>query len=175
MRMTGGLRSDHLTREQFKKLNLAEESIDSRGSSVRLKVQDQTLFDALFVADLIGRPLHEAANCFMESLEKSGAFPASVNLAPSFRLPAYAVGDAMGARRMVFSRAYRFMLRECGKVDADYLMGLMSDCYSWRERIKRSNLPYISSRLVNSLKSLSKFYGCFDQGDPRDIIRHQYK
>ena len=53
-----GLTSNLLTEEQREKVSLCEERLDSRGIFTRFRVEDQTVFDAFLLSDLIDH--HEA-------------------------------------------------------------------------------------------------------------------
>ena len=171
MKTTPGLISNSLTEEQRRKFRIEEERMDRRGVVRRLRVSDQTIFDALFVAEIIGRPQHEAADCFMETIEKTGCYPSSVSeFDATSRTPAYAVGDALGSRWMAFSRVYRYLETSCGVPDAEYLMKVMPDVYGWRERIGKKRLSRVGKRVAAPLQALADYYDCSEQ-DPRAVVR----
>lgn len=165
-----------LTDEQKEKRSIVEEAMDRRGWIVRYRVNDQTIFDVMFIQDHIDRPQHEAGHCFLTVIEKSGAYPASCSLEPSSGAPVYQVGNLIGERRMAFGSAYRFMQRECGDDDASYLMSLMSNVFKTSDdRFKGSRLKRIAKAITSPLNSLSRFYRTEDKQDPRVVIRQKLK
>lgn len=169
--MTPGLISNSLTPEQRAKFRIEEERLDRHGVVRRLRVADQTIFDALFVAEIIERPQHEAADCFMETIEKTGCYPSSIyEFESTSRTPAYAVGDAMSLRWMAFSKVYRYLEQSCGKSASKYLMKVMRDVYGWRERVGKKRLPEVGERVSAPLRALADYYDCAEH-DPRLIIR----
>ena len=169
--MTGGLLSNSLTPEQKKKFLLEEERMDRRGVVRRYRVSDQTIFDALLVEEIIIQAQHEAADCFMETMERTGCYPSSIsNFEATSRTPAYAVGGAMGQRWLAFSRAYRFLEKASGVSDAKYLMKVMCDVYGWRERVGKEHLPLVGERLAGALTALVDYYDC-SREDPRILVR----
>jgi len=171
MTTTPGLISNSLTPEQRAKFRIEEERMDRRGVVRRLRVADQTIFDALFVAEIIKRTQHEAADCFMETVERTGCYPCSVSeFESTSRTPAYAVGDAMSLRWMAFSKVYRYLEESCGTSASKYLMKIMRDVYGWREKVGRKRLPEVGERVSAPLLALADYYDCAEQ-DPRLIIR----
>lgn len=169
--MTAGLLSNSLTPEQRRKFRLEEEKMDRRGVVRRYRVSDQTIFDALLVDEFIAQPQHEAADCFMETMERTGCYPSSISeFEATSRTPAYAVGGAMGQRWMAFSRAYRFLERASGKTAAKYMMKIMSDVYGWRETVGINRLSEVGERVSAPLLALAEYYGCARE-DPRMLVR----
>jgi len=169
-----GLISELLTGEQRKKVALVEEALDRRGIFRRFRVEDQTLFDALFVAGLLERSQQEAAHCFSAALEKSGVYPASLNLDAVVRTPSHCVGDVLGSRWLAFSRAFRFIVRDCGEEPADHLMRVMAYTHRWRD-FGRKIFPRIVDVVSDPLWSLADYYHCREATDPRKMIRVQMK
>ena len=165
-----GLISDLLTEEQRKKVALAEEALDRRGVFRRYRVEDQTIFDALFIQDLIERPQHEAAHCFSSALEKSGMYPASLVIDAVVRTPSHCVGDLLGSRWLAFGRAFRFVVKRCGEDQAERLMREMAFSYRWRDW-GRKRFNAVVEVVADPLWALADFYGCREDRDPRKLIR----
>ena len=165
-----GVISELLTEEQRKKVSLGEEAIDRKGIFRRFRIEDQTLFDALFIEGLLERPQHEAAHCFSDTLERSGMYPASLNLDPIVHTPSHCVGDLLGSKWLAFSRAFRFVVKRCGDGPADRLMKEMNLSHRWREW-GRKRFPVVKGVVSDPLWALADYYGCREGGDPRRMIR----
>ena len=155
-------------------VSLAEEALDRKGIFRRFRVQDQTIFDALFLSGLIKRPQHEAAHCFSSTLEKSGMYPASLNIDAVVRTPSHCVGDLLGSRWLAFGRAFRFVVKKCGEDQANRLMREMEFAYRWREWGRKRFGP-VSEVVQGPLWALSDYYGCVERTDPRKLIRMKLK
>jgi hypothetical protein len=162
---------DVLSKERKSKAVVVVEHLDELGVVRRLRVNDQSLFDAFLVYELISRSEHEGSIYFLEDLERAGVFPASVDLGKASYTPSYKVGDAVSARWMAFSSAYRFACSDSGRVSANHLMALIPNIYSWNFTVGKSNLRTRAKRIRGALGSLAKFYGCEGREDPRELIR----
>lgn len=162
-----------LTHEQRESRSLSEERMDPKGWVVRYRAEDQTLFDLMFVADMIERPEYDAGHLFLGSIEKSGAYPCSCNLEATFGTPAYRIGDLMGERRMAFGSAYRFAVSRSGEENAVSLMRVMDNIFktSAEYGFSGEKLRSVSELALPSLRVLSVFYGTENAKDPRSIIR----
>jgi hypothetical protein len=166
-----GLISTSLTKEQRKKFKIEEEILDRRGVIRRFRVADQTIFDALLCAEIIVRNQHEAAEHFMETVEKTGCYPSSISVFESTsNLPSYAVGRALSQRWLAFSGVYEYLNKCCGKRSANYMIKMMDNLYSWRERFGTKDLVKVGERVSKPLEVLAEYYNCVEK-DPRTIIR----
>tara|TARA_B100000586_G_scaffold250167_1_gene208526 strand:+ start:5084 stop:5620 length:537 start_codon:yes stop_codon:yes gene_type:complete len=165
-----GTLSELLTEEQRKKFRLVEEALDRRGIFRRFRVEDQSIFDALFVAKLIERPQHEAARCFSDILEKSGVYPASLNIDVVVRTPSHCVGDMLGSKWLTYSRAFRFMVKHAGEEGADNLMRVMAHAYCWRS-LGRRDFKEIAALVSKPLWTLADYFRCRGLRDPRKVAR----
>jgi hypothetical protein len=158
------------TDEQIKKKMIVVENVDIKGVVKRHRVYDQTIFDAMFVRDLIKPSHHEASHCYMDAILKSGASAKGVNLDGGPKPTGRASGDAMSERRMVFSAAYRHLVDKVGELKAN----LLTKCFNHVHTIPGDDLlSEIAIDLVESLDALSDFYGTSGKLDPRDILRRQ--
>jgi len=164
-----------LTKEQRENRSISEEAMDRRGWIVRYRVDDQTLFDVMFIEELIDRGQHEAGHCFLTAVEKSGAYPASCSLEAGFGAPVYQVGDLIGERRMAFGSAYRFVVRECGDESASSLMTVMGNIFKTSREYGfcGKKLKKISSSVSSPLRALARFYRTDHRQDPRSIVRRR--
>jgi len=164
-----------LTKEQREKRSISEEAMDRRGWIVRYRVDDQTLFDLMFIKELIDRGQHEAGHCFLTAVEKSGAYPASCSLEAGNGAAAYQVGDLIGEKRMAFGSAYRFVLRECGEWSASALMAVMENIFKTSKEygLCGSKLKKISESVSIPLRVLSRFYRTDHRQDPRSVVRRR--
>ncbi|HHZ81652.1 MAG TPA: hypothetical protein EYN64_02855 [Flavobacteriales bacterium] len=168
-----GLTSNLLTKEQREKVSLCEERLDSRGIFTRFRVEDQTVFDAFLLSDLIDRHEHDGLVLFVDDVERSGASPASCSLEPStYRTASYKVGDKVSARWMGFSYVYRFLDREGLGVEANYLLKLLPIMYDWRAKLDQLGLKRVCAKIRPVIGPLSSFYGCrAGDGGPLAVIK----
>ena len=171
-----------MSEEQKKKFSVKKEYVDYRHVVSRNRIENQTIYDVLFVRDHIEQAQHEAAILFMEELSHSGANPASVNLDAINHVPAYLVGDRMSERRMAFSDSYRSMVAACGKRSANYMMTTAANVYvfpvaSVPEKIwprEQEDFAKRVARLISPpLWALAAHFGTDKKSDPRNIIRRQ--
>ena len=160
-----------LTKEQRDKRRLVSEAMDRKGLVVRYRVEDQTIFDGMFIAELIDRPQHDAGHSFLAVVEMSGAYPPSCNLEASFSTPMYRVGDAIGERRMAFGSAYRFVVRECGEKQADKFVRLVGDIFTPTDTSDKMFMRSLSRIAYKPLRVLAKYFRTDSKRDPRDIAR----
>ena len=160
---------DPLTDEQIRKRATGVEDVDMKGLVKRHRVLDQTLFDLLFLKELIDQSQHEAAHLFMDSIAKSGASVRSANLNVEVFTPYRDIGNAMGERRMAFSSAYRAMVEDVGPLMADLAMRYSSDPY--RYPAEYDEQKRVGVELGSALDSLARHYGTSDIHDPRKLIR----
>lgn len=168
---TIGLISNLLTDEQRKKVDLVEERLDSRGIFTRFRVEDQTVFDAFLLMDLIDRHEHDGLICFLKDVERSGGAPASCNLEPQGSGTAsYKVGDRTSARWLSFSYVYRHLDRKGVREEADLILRLIPGMYSWRDRWDRDGLKKMCAGIRPAISTIAKFYGCSPKPDPRMVI-----
>ena len=158
-----------LTDEQIKKRVVGVENIDYKGLVVRHRVLSQTIFDTLFLKELIDQAQHEACHLFMDSIAKSGANIRSVNLDVEVFTPHRDVGNIIGERRMAFSSAYRRMVSDVGKDDADLTIKYFVDVYNYPMGYREQSNIAIAIR--PSLNALVNHYGTLGIRDPRQIIR----
>ena len=168
---TSGLISNLLTEEQRKKVGLKEERLDSRGLFTRFRVEDQTIFDAFLLHDLINRFEHDGLVCFVTDVEKSGAFPSGQNMESVSKTASYKVGDRVSARWMSFSYVYRFLDRKGRRREADIILGLIPMMHDWRMRFGKKRMGIVCGEIRPALEPISHFYGCRPRRDPREIIR----
>jgi len=161
--------TDPLTDEQIKKRAIGVENIDYKGLVVRHRVLEQTLFDMLFLKELIDQAQHEAAHLFMDAIAKSGASVRSANLDIEVFTPHRDVGNIIGERRMAFSSAYRKMMEIVGEEDARSTLKYFSDVYKYPSSHERQ--VAIAERMNEPLSALAVHYGTVDIRDPRVMIR----
>lgn len=171
--MKNGLTSNLLTEEQREKVSLCEERLDSRGVFTRFRVEDQTVFDAFLLSDLIDHHEHGGLVLFADDVERSGASPASCSLEPStYRTASYKIGDKVSARWLGFSYVYRFLDREGLGVEANYLLKLLPIMYNWRSKLDDLDLKRVCAKIRPVIGPLSSFYGCRGgDGGPLAVIR----
>ena len=162
---------DLLTEERKQHSLVAAEDLDDRGLVQRLRVQDQSVFDAMFVHEHISRSQYEGSTLFLSDLERSGVFPSSVDVRKAAHTPSHKVGDATSVRWMAFSSAYRFACESGGYDSANALMRIIPQTYSWGMTLGIPMLSAVALRVRGALGSLAVFYGCEELEDPRDIIR----
>jgi len=172
-----------MSEEQRKKFSVKKEYVDYRQVVSRNRIQNQTIYDVLFVRDYIEQAQHEAAILFMEELSHSGANPASVSLDAINHVPAYLVGDRMSERRMAFSDSYRSMVSACGKRSANYMMTTAANVYVFpgasapgtsEKRNDQEDFAKRVARLISPpLWALAAHFGTDKKSDPRNIIRRQ--
>jgi len=164
----GSLSIDPLTDEQIKKRALGIENVDYKGLVKRHRVLEQTLFDLLFMKNLITQSQHEAAHLFIEAMSLSGATVKSANLDVEIFTPYRDAANTMGERRMAFSSAYRRVVRDCGDDRARILMRYLARVYEYPPDYGDQKL--VAKLIGPGLKSLAIFYEIADLKDPRDII-----
>ena len=172
MRKTQTLASievDPLTDEQIKKRAIRVEDVDIRGLVKRHRVLEQTLFDFLFLRELITQPQHEAVHMFMDSITRSGACVRSANLDSEVFTPHRDVGNINGERRMAFSSAYRCMVRECGEEQAIRMARCFDKIYQYSQDLDECRA--LTASLRDAMNALVKHYGTSGVEDPRRILR----
>ena len=159
---------DLLTPEQRRKVLLVGEALDTKGVVRIFKVKDQTIFDYLYMLDMIDTSQHEAAHHYLLALEKSGVYISSVNMEATSNTPSYAVGEKLADRWLAFSGANRHIIKKCGDVSADTLLRVSVNIYYKPEskKILRTMVRLISQ----PLRELASFYQCV-KTDPRSIAR----
>ena len=168
--MTRSLIYDLLTESQRENRELREEKLDSRGIFVRYRVEDQTIFDAFLLRDLITRMEHDGLIAFANDVERSGCSPASCSLEPKERTVSYKVGDKLASRWLAYSFVYRMLERRGVKKEADIILSIIPSMYDWKAKFGEDKLPEICESIRPSLPVIAKFYGCVHREDPRDII-----
>jgi len=160
---------DPLTDEQIKKRAIGVEDVDQKGLVKRHRVLEQTIFDMLFLQELIDQGQHEASHLFLDDMSRSGATVHSANLEAEVFTAARDVGNIIGERRMAFSSAYRSVVRSCGEESANRMMKYFADIYSYPKDpdMRRE----IASSLSPTLDALAEHYGVSRVEDPRDLVR----
>lgn len=176
MRETNGLISSLLTEEQRDKVRLGEESLDSRGVFRRFRVEDQTIFDAFLLMDLIDRHEHEALNCLLADVEKSGCCTPSCGFEPRFgSTVSHKVGDKTASRWMAWSSTYRALERMGHRSQVDTILDLIPVMHDWRSRFGKRSIALIFSNIKPAIPAITKFYDCSPRIDPRVIISRKLK
>ena len=171
MRTTTGLISNLLTEEQRKKVGLTEDRLDSRGIFTRFRVEDQTVFDAFLLMDLIDRHEHDGLVCFLRDVERGGTSPASANLEPGTGgTVSHKVGDRTSARWMAFSYVYRNLDRQGVRAEVDAILQIIPSMYSWRDRWDAKGVKRLCASVRPAIPHIAKFYGCSPRSDPRTVI-----
>jgi len=160
---------DPLTDEQIKKRAIGVENVDYNGLVKRHRVLGQTIFDMLFLQELISQSQHEAAHLFMDSMANSGANIPSANLETEVFTAPKDIGNIIGERRMAFSSAYRFVVRECGDDRASKMMKTFENVYTYTA--DASVREEIAMEISPALDALASFYGVAIVDDPRDLVR----
>lgn len=160
-----------LTSEQLSKRAVGVEDVDLGGVIKRHRVISQTVFDMMFVHEIIGQAAHEAVHKFMDDFGQSGGVPRSANMEAEGHSPGYSVSSAMGERRMIFSKAYRAVCDESSDKDISFFLSLLSSAYEYSSNPK--DLRSMAGRCRSPLRALSRHYGIDSHHDPRDIIRRQ--
>jgi len=160
---------DPLTDEQILKRAIGVEDVDQRGLVKRHRALDQTLFDKMFILELINQTQHEAAHLFMDAISKSGATVRSANLDVEVFTAHRDVGNMIGERRMAFSSAYRRLVEDCGNEDANRLVGFFSGLHS--SLLDKAKAPGIALWVRPCLNALARFYGCEGIQDARIVLR----
>jgi hypothetical protein len=163
--------TDFLTEEQIKKRAIISEDVDMKGLVRRHRVADQTMFDMMFLLELIRQPHHEAIHLFLDALSISGTSCKSCNLDSEVHTAAHTVGNALGERRMAFSKAYRSLVGDVGEDMSSLLLKYSGDVYNYPE--KKKSLESISKYFKPALDSLSSYYGTEGRVDPRRVLRRQ--
>jgi len=165
--------TEFLTDEQIKKRAIISEDVDIRGLVKRHRVANQTIFDMMFLMELIGQSHHEAAHLFLHAFSISGAACRSLNLENEIHAAAHKVGNAIGEKRMAFSSAYRAMVDDVGEELAGDLVKYMRDVYSYPDDL--DILRGVATFLKNPLNSLARHYGVEFRIDPRKVMRRQMR
>ena len=163
--------SDFLTDEQIKKRAIVSEDVDIRGLVKRHRVANQTIFDMMFLMELIGQSHHEAAHLFLNAFAISGAACRSLNLESEVHAAAHTVGNAIGEKRMAFSSAYRSMVTDVGEELASDLVKYMRDVYIYPEDL--NVLRSVAEFIKKPLDALARYYGVEFRVDPRRVMRRQ--
>ena len=158
-------------KEQLSKRGFLSEDVDIKGLVKRNRVVDQTIFDAMFLMEMIGQSHHEAAHLFLEDLIRSGATTSGFSLESSSNSPAYAVANSIADRRMAFSSSYRRVVNDCGEDSASRMMMIYGIVYEYPTSKKA--LASIADELLCCLESLSGFFGTRGSLDPRKVVRRQ--
>ena len=163
--------TETLTTEQISKRAVGVEDVDLGGIVKRHRVLSQTVFDMMFIREIISQPAHEASHQFINDFGQSGGVPRSANLDAENHAPGYSISNAMGERRMIFSKAYRSMCDGSHEDDVAFFLSFVTSAYEYPS--KPSELEEIGRRCSGPLRLLSRYYGTDGRTDPRDIIRRQ--
>lgn len=153
------------------------ESVDQKGFVKRGRVIDQTVFDQMFMKELITLGQHESAHRFSEALSQSGTSIPSIDIerladftdVKSIKASAESAAD----RRMIFSKAYRFMLGRCGDESDAGLKLFMYYCHNLYSLLEDAPIEIQVKLISKPMNALSDFYGSSGSRDPRMIIRSQ--
>ncbi len=163
--------TDFLTEEQIKRRAIVSEDVDIKGLVRRHRVANQTIFDMMFLMELISQAHHEAAHLFLEAISVSGMSCRSCNLDSEVHGAAHKVGNSLGDRRMAYSKAYRKLVDSVGDDVADLFVKYFADIYQYPE--DRKSLESIGNFFKPSLDALSEHYGTRGRIDPRRVLRRQ--
>jgi len=163
--------SEPLTDEQIRKRAIGVEDVDPKGLVKRHRVLSQTIFDMLFLKELIDQSQYESAHLFMDAISRSGAAVRSANLDTEVFTPHRDVGNMIGERRMAFSSAYRKMVGDIGEETSREILRYFSDVYSFPEG--HDEHVRIAAWISPALDSLASHYGVDSVRDPRRLIRVQ--
>jgi hypothetical protein len=158
-------------KEQLSKRGFVSEDVDIKGLVKRNRVVDQTIFDAMFLMEIIEQSHHEAAHLFLEDLIRSGATTSGFSMEPSSNSPAYAVANSIADRRMAFSSSFRRVVDDCGEDSASRMMVIYGMVYEYPK--SKGALSSIAEELLGCLGSLSRFFGTGSSVDPRRVVRRQ--
>ena len=157
--------------EQLLKHAVSVEDVDLAGLVKRHRVLTQTVFDLMFIREIIDQGSYEAAHQFMDDFGQSGGVAKSVNLESENHSPGHSISNAMGERRMIFSKAYRAMVDGSNEDDVSFFLEIIR--HSYNSPSKFDSLKKIGARCRGPLGALSRHYGTDGRTDPRDIIRRQ--
>lgn len=163
--------TEFLTEEQIKRRAIVSEDVDLRGLVKRHRVADQTIFDMMFLMELISQGHHEAAHLFLNAFATAGAACKSCSLDADFHTAAHVIGSAMGEKRMAFSSAYRHVVDSVGDGVASHLIKYFNCVYEYPD--DRSILKSVADFLKPGLDALSEHYGTQWRVDPRRVIKRQ--
>ena len=159
-------------REQLAKRGFVSEDVDLRGLVKRHRVVDQTVFDAMFLLEMIDQSHHEAAHLFLGDLIDSGALAGGCDYSGSSTPPpAHAVAGSMADRRMAFSAPFRLMVEKSSEDEADRFVRMFDDMYNYPKM--KSELSGLAESVTPCLSALVEHYGVRNRRDPRRIVRRQ--
>lgn len=169
--------SDPLTKEQMKSRSAVEEDVDVAGVVKRHRVVDQTIWDLMFLHEMIDQPQHEALNLFMDDLVRSGAFPSGARLDRDPGDTSRSPSDVNAERRMAFSSAYRAMVHQVGDDPSNMVVKIFSSASFYRKKKMNTEdsktLKKLSVYMNGALWALAKHYKTMGIRDPRKILRKQ--
>jgi len=167
--MMARLSIELLSDEQVKARAVVIEDVDQRGLVQRQRVLDQSIFDRIYIDELISSQQYEAACKMMDAIARSGADIRSAKLDTEIFTPYADVGALMGERRMAFSAPFRRVVRECGSELANFLMKILADVYTYPSLLHKRER--IASALSPALDALAIHFEIRSAPDPRDIVR----
>jgi hypothetical protein len=169
--MATGTYRDGLNNEQLSEKNVSIEDIDQKGLVKRQKVNDQTVFDHMFVCGEIEMSHHEAVHLFIEDLNKSGTSIKSVDVKAFGGSPFHKKGDAIAEKRMIFSDAFRAMIEAADDTDVKSIMAYCHRPYEFSK--KDDHVAALAKTMRVGLNALAKHYKVHSHRDPRLILRAQ--
>jgi hypothetical protein len=168
--MTGTL-NDGLNENQLNGRDVSLEDVDQKGMVKRQKINDQTIFDFMFIQGFITMAHHEAVHLFIEDLSQSGTSIKSVDVEAFGSGAFHKKGDAMAERRMIFSDAFRSMHDSADEPDVKLIMTYCNNPYRFNRR--EADCMALADTMQPCLTALAKHYGVISHRDPRSILRSQ--
>ena len=160
---------EFLSDEQIKSRAVVVEDVDCGGLIQRQRVLDQSIFDRMYIDELISTAQYEAGCKMVDAVARSGAEIRSAKLDTEVFTPYNEVGNLMGERRMAFSSPFRFVVRSCGSEVANFLMRIIGNVTAYPKRRREREL--VAASLSPALDSLVRFYDIRSARDPRDLAR----
>ena len=163
--------NDGLNESQLNKKDVSIEDVDQKGMVKRQRVNDQTIFDYMFINEMIGLDHHEAVHLFINDLSKSGTDIKSADMTSFSGVPFHKKGDALAERRMIFSGAFRRMIESCRESDVKFIMRYCHSPYTFKANNK--SISKLALSMKPCLSALSRYYQVSHHRDPRSILRSQ--
>ena len=138
--------------------HVALEPIDLRGLMQRARVVDQCELDRLFLARYISAPQHNAGECFLDVLVKSGATPRSSD-PDSISMGTFRDAEgSISSRIMVASGAHDALRKSSPDAQRTTIIVVLKN-----EKIKAK----LFDALHEGLNQLVRFFGTGGMKDPR--------
>jgi hypothetical protein len=112
---------------------------------------------------------------FIDAFSNSGGSIPSVDIEARIDSPgSRSSNDDAADRRMIFSAAYRSMVKVCDEEATKLFMRMCGDPFI-SKTVGGPNLEVLAKEIRRNLECLSKFYGVTVRTDPRAILRRQVK